>query len=349
MKRVYGRLPRAVVATVAAAMVIAGPALAESGDEPLVIPDGEYHGVILGTSALDFGEMSGSGSFQGELTMSVDAGVVVGSYAITGVSVVTGPDAFGTGGYESGGAVSGSATGPLIEPAGTTISMVMTVSGITNSQTMEVPGDAPSTLALTGGDCGVLVARWTVSAPGMTGEGTVLITPTIDMTPGEADYMSRALEVQTEVDAYTAALSSGTAAGFDLAALVERAEALRQSMRRNEECGLRPSDEVVDLVLGNALASLLTAALAHPESVSDLDLGMLTNAAAAHGVVGPDSPGGGANDLGNALVAEWQSRLDHFVTGGDSLGVDMVAVAAEVLGDAGLREDAAAAGEAVGG
>jgi hypothetical protein len=170
------------------------------------------------------------------------------------------------------------------------------------------------------------------------------------MTPDEADYMSRALALQTDVDAYTAALSSGsTAAGLDLAALVERADALRQSMRRNEECGLRPSDEVVDVMLGNALASLLEAALAHPESVSDLDLGLLTNAAAAHGVVGPDSPGGGANELGDALLAEWQSRLDEFVINGDSLGVDFVAVAAEVLGDAGLAEDAAAAEDAVGG
>jgi len=350
MQRVYGRLPRAVVATVTAALVIAAPAVAEASGEPLVIPDGEYHGVIFGMSALDFGAMTGSGSFQGEMTMSVDAGAVVGTYAITGVSVLIGPDAFGTGEYESSGAVSGSATGPLLEPDGTTINMTMTLGGITNAQTMEVPGGESSTLALTGGDCGVLVARWTVSAAGMTGEGTVLITPTIDMTPDEADYMSRALALQTDVDAYTAALSSGsTAASLDLAALVERADALRQSMRRNEECGLRPSDEVVDVMLGNALASLLEAALAHPESVSDLDLGLLTNAAAAHGVVGPDSPGGGANELGDALVAEWQSRLDEFVINGDSLGVDIVAVAAEVLGDAGLAEDAAAAEDAVGG
>lgn len=350
MRQRKSRFVSAVVAAMAAALAItaSAPTFATAAGEPLVIPDGEYHGVIMGSSSLDFGEMSGSASFQGEMTMSVDAGAVVGSYAITGLSVLTGPDAYGTGQYESTGAVSGSATAPLMEPAATTINMTMTIRGITNSQAMEFPGGDSSTLALTGGDCGILVARWAVSAPGMTGEGTAVISPTIDMTPAETDYLSEALSLQQDVDAYTASLSSG-AAGLDVAVLVDRAEALRQSMRRNEEFGLRPSDNVVDVVLGNALISLLEAALAHPDAVSDLDLGLLTNAAAAHGVVGPDSPGGGANELGDALVAEWQSRLEQFVIDGDSLGVDIVGVAAGVLGDAGLREDAAAAAEAMDG
>lgn len=336
----------AVAALLAVAMTSAENPAATPGDT-VTIPDGEWHGVIVGSSTVDFGVATGGGSYSGEMTLSADAGAVDGTFTIKGVAAVAGPDGYGTGELEESGVVSGSATAPLVQPTDGSMHMVLTVAGHTFEQTMPVAG-SPWALELTEGDCGTIVARWSASDAGMTGEGTVVLTPVIDMTPEATDYMDRLVELWDDISAYTAAATSGAAEPGGLGDLAARARSLQQAMRRNEECGLRPAGGLDELV-SHTIQQLLDFALANPGAVSDIDLQMTTNAAAEAGLVGPSSPGGGANTQTEQLLAEWGSRLDEFVAAGDSIGVATVAAIADVLGDAGLAEDAAVAADSLGG
>lgn len=338
------------VAIVAASGLAVGAALpvhAQVADDGVSIPDGEWHGVIAATSTYASGPGAGGATFQGEMTLTSNAGELDGSYTLSGTGEITGPDSHGTAEYEAAGVVGGLASAPLLQPTGGSIHMVLTVDGQTQEMTMPLgPEEGASTIVLTHGTCGQIVGRYVVTAEGMTGEGTVVLTRVGDLAPGtEGDYETQVVDLLLDVAAFKDAVIAGAAVSYaDLGPLLERAESLQRSLRRNEACGLT-SDGALTFVITEVIEELLQFALADPDRFSDANLFDLTDVAVRTGVIGPAALGEGADALTADVAAEWDGRLDDFIAAGDQIGIDMVAAVGELIGDSDLvdRADAAAA------
>lgn len=333
---------RSLTTAVLVAASLALPLDAAATTEPVTIPDGEWQGVIVGSTTIDFGEFAGGGAYNGDIALSVTAGQVAGTYALTGLVAGAGSGGSGTGEFNQHGTVSGTATAPLIEPQEGSIHLVITVAGHTFDQTTPAPAD-PFTLALTGGDCGAIVANWSVSNLGMSGAGTVVLTRVVESSTEYTDYKDRIVALQADIaDHVTSGI--GAAGSAQLAELAERATSLRDSIRRNEECG-QSSLRGLATLLDGMIEGLLRFALDQPDVVDGNDLQSITNSAAGSGVVGSGSAADPA--LTEQLVAEWDARLDGFIAAGDSIGISIVQAMAELLGDAGLAAEAQAALDAL--
>lgn len=310
--------------------------------EPVTIPDGEWQGVIVGSTTIDFGDFSGGGAYNGDIALSVNAGEVTGTYALTGLVAGAGDGGGGTGEFNQHGTVGGTASEPLIEPRESSIHLVITVAGHTFDQTTPTSAE-PFTLALTGGDCGAMLATWSVSNLGMSGAGTVVLTRVVESSTEYTDYKDRIVALQADIaDHVTSGI--GSIGSAQLAELANRAAALRDTIRRNEECG-QSSLRGLATLLDGMIHGLLRFALEQPDVVEGNDLQAITNDAAGSGVVGPGPAADPA--LTEQLVAEWDARLDSFIAAGDSIGISIVQAMAELLGAAGLAAEAQAAQEAM--
>lgn len=274
-ERRRARWPQAALALALALAMFAPAAPARAQEDELVpgFSDGEWQAVIVANSQV-VGEGVTTGAMHGEAHFTVSDGVLDGSWNMTGSAVFSG-EGSGTAEFVAEGIVAGTAIAPTFPTTGGRITAVISIEGVTGEFSQDFPaGESALLVDLTSATCGQVIAEYEVSAPGMTGSGTLVATRVGDLRADAApDFEARVTDLMADaMDFRDAAIASGSFPPGGLSELLGRAQELDRALRRAGDCSGAPHAADYHSLIAGVVADLLAFALENPDQIDSNEL-----------------------------------------------------------------------------